>query len=222
MRLFLKWGLVLAGSTAVWTLLVHVAGFYTIRIEHADLVDRVVLVLPIVILTLALREAQSAYGGRLSFGRGVLTGALVASVAAPLIVGALWVYHHYINPEWLAILVAYDRSVMEAKGFSAEQMAARLARLESMGVLKNQIMNGVRGTVLMGAFLSAVITPALGALRKFARARPLLRSHFRSTRSRGRRHRRRPPRRSGSWSGERHFRSARLTVCSCSPTGPYS
>lgn len=50
MRRTLKWGIILAVSIAVWTAIVHLLGFYTDRIQYADLVDRLAVVLPVVVL----------------------------------------------------------------------------------------------------------------------------------------------------------------------------
>jgi len=64
-RIVLNWGLVLAVAIALRTLLIHALGIYTTRIEYAVTVDRLVLVIPLAVLTLALVEQRRALGGTL-------------------------------------------------------------------------------------------------------------------------------------------------------------
>ena len=174
MRIAIKWGVIFALSVIVWTAAVHLLGFYTVRIEYADFVDRAATILPVAAVTFALLEQRRALNGVLPFGRGVLTGVAVAAVSAPFTVAALWYYHHYVNPEWLSILVTYEQQKLTAAGLPADQVATRIARLQQGGADKQQILGGLIGTVVFGLLLSLIIAPTLGLLgRKRKRAAQL-------------------------------------------------
>ena len=161
MQSTIKWGLLLALAIILWTAGVHLLGFYTDRIQYASLVDQVVIILPLTILTLALLEERRRIGGRLPIGRGVLLGTGVAAVSAPLTIGALWYYHHYINPEWVTYLTTYEAQKLTAQGLPLDQVAARITQLQQGATDRSQITGGLIGTVLMGVVLSLVIAVVL-------------------------------------------------------------
>jgi hypothetical protein len=161
MRIAIKWGVILAASIAVWTLIIHLLGVYTYRIQYADTVDQVVLVLPVLAITMALLEQRRARDGLLPFGRGILTGTAVAAVSAPLTVATLWFYHHFVNPQWVSFVVAEAQRKLTAAGASPDAIAARVAQLQLAGTDAHQIRGGLVGTLLMGFVLSVIITLAL-------------------------------------------------------------
>lgn len=171
MRSAIKWGLLLALAIILWTAAVHLLGFYTDRIQYAALVDQVVIVLPLTLLTLALLEERRRLGGRLPIARGVLFGTAVAAVSAPLTIGALWYYHHYVNPEWVTYLTTYEAKKMLAQGVPPDQIASRITRLQQGASDRSQVTGGLIGTVLMGVVLSLVISAVLWAIDRVRRAR---------------------------------------------------
>jgi hypothetical protein len=168
-RIAMKWGVIFAASVIAWTAAVHLIGFYTVRIEYADLVDRLATVLPLAAVTGALIEQRRALNGTLSFGRGVLIGAVVGAVSAPIIVAATWGYHHFINPEWLSILVTYQRQTSTANGMPAAQVAARIAQLQQSGGDQQQVIGGLVGTLVICLVVSLIMTPVLAIVGRMRR-----------------------------------------------------
>lgn len=168
----MKWGVIFAVAVILWTAAVHMMGFYTVRIEYADVVDRFALVLPAAAVTFALVEQRRALNGRLAFSRGVLTGVAVAAVSAPITVAALWVYHHYVNPEWLSILVSFQKQKLTSTGVPTEQVAAQIAQLQQRGGDQPQITNGLVGTLMIGLVISVIITPTIGILGRLGALGP--------------------------------------------------
>lgn len=157
MRFYLKWGGILAGSLLAWTALVHILGFYTTRIQYSDLVDNVVIVLPIVVTTYALLERRRMQKGRLPFLQGIGTSVGVAAVSAPPTLFGLWCYHHYVNPEWLTYVIAHRRAQLVAQNLSLDEIAKRLQEVQRGGSDQAQIINGVIGTLLLGLVLGVLI-----------------------------------------------------------------
>lgn len=160
-RIAIKWGFILALAIALWTLAVHLLGFYTDRIRFAGLVDTLALVLPVTFLWLALREAEDAGRGPLSMKRGIAVGMATAAVSAPLTVLALWYYHHYINPDWVSYLASYEGQKLAAAGGTPEQVGARIAAVRLGGTDQRQILGGLIGTLAMGLVVSTVLTYVL-------------------------------------------------------------
>jgi hypothetical protein len=166
MRIELKWGAVLALLVAAWTLVVHLLGIYTFRIQYAATVDGGAIVLPVAAITLGLLELRRERGGTLPIIRGILFGLGVAIVSGPLTVGVLWGYHHYVNPEWLTILVSFEQGKLAAAGVSADEIAAQMAQLQGSGTDRSQIIGGLFGTLAVSLILSLVITLVLGVLAR--------------------------------------------------------
>jgi hypothetical protein len=161
MRIVFKWGLLLAVAVVLWTMLIHLLGFYTTRIQYAETADLAAFVLPLAILTLALLERRRVLGGSLTIGQGVLTGLGVAAVSALPTVAFLWFYHHVVNPDWLSILVDYKQQQLTAAGMSSEQVATTLSQIQRGGTDRMQIVGGLVGTMGMGVVLSLGITLVL-------------------------------------------------------------
>lgn len=153
-----KWGVVLAVALAMWTLLVHVLGIYTVHLQYADLVDRVVLIVPLCVLTLAILEGRRAHDRRFGFGRGVATGTLAAAISAPLTTLFMYFYHHVINPQWLDRLTDYTSRSLSARGVPPDSIAFTIRQLQQGGTDGQQVVGGLLGTVMIGALLSLVIS----------------------------------------------------------------
>ncbi|HET7042418.1 MAG TPA: DUF4199 domain-containing protein [Gemmatimonadales bacterium] len=156
-RLALKWGVLLALAIAAWTLVVHLLGIYTTRIQYASGVDIAALIVPIVVLSYALKEFARDEPRPLQLRPAILFGIGVAAVSAPLTVAALWYYHHYVNPDWLTYLAHFEGQKLAAAGGTPEQVGARIAAVRLSGSDRNQIIGGLIGTLLMGAVVSTLI-----------------------------------------------------------------
>ncbi len=161
MRTAVKWGILFGIAATIWTAAVHLAGFYTNRVEYAKLVDTLAIIIPLVIFPIALLARRRELGGSISFGQGLLTGLVVAVVAAPITVLFLWAYHHYINPDWITILADYERESLTAAGASEAEIAASVDRLYQGGTDSAQILGGLIGTTILGLILSSVVTGIL-------------------------------------------------------------
>lgn len=157
MRYHMKWGGILAGGIIAWTLLVHLLGFYTTRIQYSDIVDTVVIVIPIAVTVLALLERRRALRGRLPFLQGVGASLGVSAASAIPTVAGLWVYHHFINPEWLTYVIAHKRAQFVAQNLPLDEIAKRLDAVQRGGGDGAQIISGLIGTVVLGLVLGILI-----------------------------------------------------------------
>jgi len=169
MPISVKWGLVLGLSVLLWTAVVHLLGVYTVHVEYAAAVDILVTAIPIAVLTLALIERRRARHGALSFVDGVVTGLIVAAVSAPITLAGLWFYHHYVNPDWLSILVDYQRRKLTAAGVPSDKIAVSIAQLQLSGDDRRQLIGGFVGTTAMGLILSVIITAVLKFIERTRR-----------------------------------------------------
>lgn len=160
-RLAARHGVLLAFAIVLWTLVVHLLGFYTVRIQYAAAVDQMALIIPVAILTRALLQERRRRAGRLPFLPGVLTGAAIAVISAPFTVIGLWAYHHFVNPEWLSYLIGNKRQELVAAGMSPDQIAPVIDQLRLSGGDRQQVVGGLVGSLVMGVVLSFLITSAV-------------------------------------------------------------
>jgi hypothetical protein len=144
----LKWGLVLGVAVAVWTLALHVMGFYTTRIRYGLIADNVATILPLASVTAALLEHRRRTGA-LTIRQAVTLGLVTGIVSAPISVGFLWVYHHYINPGWVDYLVEHARAQAAAGGPGAADIEATIDNLRRSSSDGAQATGGVIGSTLI-------------------------------------------------------------------------
>jgi hypothetical protein len=154
MRTAVKWGVILGAAVCVWTLLLHVLGFYTTNIRAGQTADLIALVLPIVAIVAALREKRAT--GSLTLKQAVATGLAVGLVSLPITAGFLWMYHHFINPDWNELIVAYRRDGLAQSGASAEAIAAMETSQRASGTDRAQLLAAAIGTPIVSMVIALV------------------------------------------------------------------
>ena len=157
MRTEVKFGIILGVGICVYTLIAHLLGFYTNNIQIGKYGDVAITLLPVVVLFLAIREKRNL-NGSLTLWQGIKTGLLVALISFPISTTFLWIYHHYINPQWLANIIAYEQESMMRAGVSAGEISSRLDRLRAGGSDFAQIVGGLIGTLILGLILSLIFS----------------------------------------------------------------
>lgn len=151
-----KWGIILGVAVVVWTLAIHAMGFYTTRIGAGLIADNVATILPLAAVTFALLEHRRVTGG-LTIREAVVTGLVVGAVSAPITVGFLWIYHHFINPQWVDYLADHARAAGAAAGQSAEDIERRVDLLRRSSTDLSQITGGIIGSVIIGTLFGLIL-----------------------------------------------------------------
>jgi len=157
MRTEIKYGLIFGAGICLYTLSAHLLGFYTTDIQIGKYGDIVIILLPIVVIFLAIREKRQV-DGSLSLFQGIKTGLLVALVSFPISTIFLWIYHHYINPNWLEFIIEYERGNMVQAGLGASDTAARINAIRAGNSDFAQVVGGFVGTIVIGFIISLVIS----------------------------------------------------------------
>lgn len=160
-RIALKWGVLLGVAIVVWTLAVHFLGWYTTDLAKGQIADQVAVVLPAVALFLAIREHAQRLGRAPRVTESLGTGVLTGLVSVPIAAGFLWVYHRFINPRWLDLLVAHERERLERNGTSPEEIAQRVERLVASGTDSGQVVGAFVGTVILSVVISLIVWAVL-------------------------------------------------------------
>jgi len=74
----------------------------------------------------------------------------------PISAGFLWLYHHYINPTWLDLLVSYERQKLANSAVSEARVNETIARLVSSGTDRSQLLGALVGTLIISIGISVV------------------------------------------------------------------
>lgn len=153
----IKFGLILGFGICAYTLLAHLLGFYTTNIQTGKYADIVIMLLPVIVLFLAIREKRNRLGS-LSLLQGIKTGLLVALISFPISTAGLWIYHHFINPNWLEFILDYERDLMTRSGIGAAEIGAKLDAIRAGNSDFAQIVGGFVGTLILGLILSLIFS----------------------------------------------------------------
>jgi hypothetical protein len=167
MRIAVKWGVILGVAVCLWTLMLHVLGFYTTNIAAGLKADLVATVLPVGAIALAIRERLRA--GPLSFGQVVATAVVVGLISVPITAGFLWWYHHYMNPQWVDYIIEHQRRTLGEAGASADEIEQMVMRQRASATARAQLIGALVGTLIISTVIGLV--GALG-LRVSGRSRP--------------------------------------------------
>lgn len=162
LRIALKWGVVLGIAICVWTLCVHALGWYTTDLAKGQLADQLAIILPVAALFLAISEYSRYVARTLSLVDALGVGVFSGLVSVPISAGFLWLYHHYFNPQWLDLLVSYERQKLASSGTSEARVNETIARLISSGSDRSQLLGALIGTLIISIGISVV---AWGILR---------------------------------------------------------
>lgn len=157
MRTEVKFGLIFGLGICAYTLIGHLLGFYTNNIQAGKYSDVAIILLPIVILFLALRENR-ILNGSLTLFQEIKTGLLVALVSYPISTAFLWIYNHYINPNWLDSILDLEQNNILQAGVGAGEIASRLEKLRAGNSDFAQIVGGFIGTLVLGFAFSLIFS----------------------------------------------------------------
>lgn len=102
----LRWGLVLSLASFLWVCLEYALGLHTTRIELHPTLTNLFAPIPIVILTLAIRDHRSE-DGELGWAEGLRSGMTVSAVTAALGAPTMWLFIRYVNPNYFSAMIAH-------------------------------------------------------------------------------------------------------------------
>lgn len=160
LRTEIKYGLILGSGICVYTVVAHLLGFYTNNIRAGKYGDVVIILLPIAVFFLAIREKWKRMDSLTVF-EGIRIGLLVALVSFPISTAFLWVYHAYVNPNWLEFILAYERDQMMQAGIGAGDINARIERVRAGNSGFAQIVSAFVGAIVLGLLLSTIFSLVL-------------------------------------------------------------
>lgn len=169
-RIGIRWGLILGVAVCLWTLALHVLGFYTVNPGAGQRADVLATALPVVAVVGAFRERLKR-AARISFGEAISIGFVLGLTSACITVPFLWFYHHYVNPQWLELLISWSRERLNATGASPAEMEQALSRLQASGTDRSQVISGFVGSIVIAIVIAILATIVLRIREAYNRSR---------------------------------------------------
>jgi hypothetical protein len=148
----MKYGVGFGLATGAWTLVEYALGFHTTRIAAGQLTSYLALVLPITFIVLAALAERRRLGA-ISFGRALGVALLVMLVGDVISTPLVWAYHHFILPDWMERLTAFERERLLLQGTAPAEVDRRLAALAMSASMTAQIVGGVVGSTVIGLLI---------------------------------------------------------------------
>ncbi len=156
-RIALKWGIGLGIAICIWTWIVHLLGWYTTDLANGLRADQAATILPLFFLYMAIREYSRRTDRAPKFFQALGVGVLTGLFSVPISSWFLWIYHHHINPQWLDILIAYQRQRLAKSGATAEAIQKSVTRLTGGGTDQAQLVGAILGTILISIVISIIV-----------------------------------------------------------------
>ena len=162
MQPWMKLGLALGVAMCIWTMAEYLLGFHTTRIAWGQVSSYVALVMPLAFIVAAGR-AQRRRAPETGVGGYLATAVLVMLVSYCVLIPFQLAYHHYINPQWLERLLAYQREKLVLAGTAPDQIDTKLRAFAAASSDRAQVIGGLIGSVVVGLLIGL---PAALVLRR--------------------------------------------------------
>jgi hypothetical protein len=156
MKVAVKWGVILGIAVCVWTLGIHFLGFYTTNLGAGQKADIVAIVLPVGAIVMALLERRRQLARGLTMKDTLAVGMLTGVVSIPITAGFFWWYHHFMNPQWMDLLITYKHQQLAAAGISIDAIMTVEQSMRAGATDFAQLMGAVIGTPVISLVISLV------------------------------------------------------------------
>jgi hypothetical protein len=135
-----RYGLLCGAGLNAWVLIEFALGFHTTSLEIGQYSGYVSFIVPLVVIFTALREEQSRSNGVLGIKEGINAGFQIAIYSAALFSLFLFVYNNYINPDWINLMVEWQRKKLILGGATDDEIGRFMQQNRSMN---NSLGQGV-------------------------------------------------------------------------------
>tara|TARA_R110002020_G_scaffold114593_2_gene263441 strand:- start:56234 stop:56710 length:477 start_codon:yes stop_codon:yes gene_type:complete len=144
----IKWGIIFAVSTLIWSYLEKALGWHGDLISKHALYTNLFALVAIAIYVLALKEKRDKdLGGKMAWKQGFTSGIVISAVVALLSPLVQYIAGTYISPQYFPNIIRY---VVETG--KMDQKAA-----ESYFNLQSYMLQGAFGALTMGVATSAIV-----------------------------------------------------------------
>lgn len=157
MKTELKYGFIIGVTTCLWILTEYLLGFHTTKLNIGKFSGYFAMVIPIVFIYMAfsrIRKERKEF----SIFQGLKSGLIISVVAAIISTTFLFIYNHYINPQWMELAWEWEKAQMLQAGVSEAEIQKKVDQFKAIAHPTSQIIMGLSGTITMGLIISLIIS----------------------------------------------------------------
>ncbi len=151
-----RYGIVCSLLLCGWVLLEFALGFHTTSLEIGQYSGYFSIIVPIVFIYSALKEQESRSNGELSMKDGINVGFQVAIISAAIFTFFLHIYNNYINPDWISMLVEWQRKKLILGGAPDDEIERFMEQNRQMNDSFGQNIMSFIGATGIGVVITLV------------------------------------------------------------------
>lgn len=165
MKLELKYALLCGVGLSSWVLVEFMLGFHTTSLEIGQYSGFFSVLIPIILISSALRELQEKNDGLLPWKNGIEIGFRIAFFSSVIFTLFMILYHNVINPDWIDATVEWQRKKLILGGASDDEIGRFMDMYRRTNSLAMQIVTGFIGSITIGVIITLIEIPLI---RKFS------------------------------------------------------
>ena len=144
----IKWALIFSAVTLLWMAAEKLVGLHDKYIDYHLYLTNLFAIPAIIMMVLALKEKkQNFYGGKMSYGQGMMSGVILSFIIAMLSPFTQWITSYLITPEYFPNVIKHSVELGYYK--TAEDAAANFN-------YKNYAIQSTIAALVMGVATTAI------------------------------------------------------------------
>jgi hypothetical protein len=130
-----KQGVIMGLGFCLYTTLMWVAKLDTTYLCIGQYLDMAIIILPIVIILWAIKQERNSYA--LTFIQRIAIAIFVGAISYLIYDPFLYVYHHYINPEWFNAVLNLKEFELKKVNESPERIMVILQKMKDSNIAQS-------------------------------------------------------------------------------------
>jgi len=155
-KLSFKQGIIMGLSFCTYTTIMWLTKLDTKYLRFGQYLDMAIIILPIIMIFLAIRKANNSH--QITISQRIVIAISVAIISYLIYAPFLYMYHHYINPEWFTAVMNLKETELKMANVSQQEILATLEKMEYSSIAQSPFIR------LSSLIPSTIIIPTLIAL----------------------------------------------------------
>ncbi len=153
-------------ALSLWTLVEFLLGFHTTSPEIGQYSGFISIIFPIVFIYVAMHARQTDLNAPIPFLDGINVGFRIAFFSALIFTIFLFIYISYINPDWIATTVEWQRRKLILGGATDDEIETFMEQNRQVNNSFAQTIMIFIGSTGIGVFITLIEIPVVKALFK--------------------------------------------------------
>lgn len=151
-------GLIMGLGFCLYTTLMWLTKLDSTYLYIGEYFDMAIILLPVFIITRAIKQERKGAG--ITFFKRVCVALIVAAISFVIYDPFLYVYHHYINPDWYAAVTSLKETELKAANTPAAEITKTLQEMRASNVAQSGLFrpSALIPSVIIIPFLIALLS----------------------------------------------------------------